>query len=184
MLLDRTCVYLGQDWRRRCSCTMWCVPWAWRWWPCRRSLSPHSPWPRSLIPRGDSESGCWSEALKIFVCCYSATSLFNLDSSQGPEPELMHINICLQLTVRKAEALIGGFPLPGPTWHSYLASSPCVAFTTYNHMYRWNYVLTLIYIGMALGQGCTWRLYLPSVSFPRTKYRSKPGRCLSKPKVI
>ena len=56
----------------------------------------------------------------------------NLDSSSGPEPELMHINICLQLTVRKAEALIGGFPLPGPTWHSYLASSPFVAFTTWS----------------------------------------------------
>ena len=59
----------------------------------------------------------------------------NLDSSSEPEPELMHINICLQLTVRKAEALIGGFPLPGPTWHSYLASSPFVAFTTWSQGY-------------------------------------------------
>ena len=70
------------------------------------------------------------------ICVVIHELLFNLDSSSGePEPELMHINIniCLQLTVRKAEALIGGFPLPGPTWHSYLASSPFVAFTTLYH---------------------------------------------------
>ena len=82
----------------------------------------------------------------------SAHSQLELDS----EDLHLNINICLQLTVRKALDLIGGFPLPGPTWHSYLASSFFVAFTT-------------------------WRLNLPSESLPRTKYRSKPGKCRSNP---
>ena len=33
----------------------------------------------------------------------------------------------LQSTVRYALALIGGFPLAGPTWHSYLESSSRLA---------------------------------------------------------